>query len=189
MAFATVVCDGIYTQEEIEQLIKGIDKKGGIFGIDDLLNVKISKTYTVSVKYEDSKSKFYFSPNPGTNKVTVAVIKGYNPGWFNTEWSELDPQTESYFYTELENISNFVYVFREMVNNKTKVKQELLNAGLIVKQDKTEQAEDTELTIPPEIDETKKTNLKTFDLSEIFTNPMLILGIVALIVILFLFKK
>ena len=195
--FATVVCDQVYNSEELQDIINNIDKIGGLFKRNDLLDVKVYKTFTITVKGQDDKYIYYLSNNPTTTKVTVAVLEAYDPqGWVNIKWGkgDLDPATENYFFSELESINNFVHVFRKNIQNVVEIKNKLIELGIIVKEEK--QTQPTQPTnnsipgydIPPEVPD-KPINTSNGELSAILQNPAVLMGIVGLVVVFLIMKK
>lgn len=134
MAYATVVLDGIYSKNEVNELVKNIDYRVGWFKWDDVLNVEVKETFTITVKYKSSDGKYlyYFAKNPSIDKVTVAIIRGYNP--VVGLWSqELNDEAKREFYNQLNNIDNIVLVLEKLTRNKSEILDKLNSKGLLIK--------------------------------------------------------
>lgn len=134
MAYATVVLDGIYSKNEVEELTKNIDYRTGWFKWDDALNTEVKEIFTIDVKYKSSDGKYlyYFAKNPSIDKVTVAIIRGYNPvvGLWG---QELNNEATREFYNQLDNIDNIVLVLEKLTRNKSEILDKLNSQGLLIK--------------------------------------------------------
>lgn len=185
MALATVVLDAIYSKEDVEKLISDIDRRVGIFKWDDALNVRVVKTFTIDVYKKTQKGTYYFTNNPQLKKTTVAIIEGYNPIFGGLAAQPLDSQTKEYFYSALEQIPNFIKVYREAVYNTSRLYNDLVTAGIIAFE---EAKTDTETDVT---NNNPFVNLPiTSDVPSLLSNPYVIVGLaVGVLVLIMILKK
>lgn len=191
MALATVILDSLYSKEDISKLISDIDRRVGIFNWDDALDVRVVKTFNINVYKKTPNGTYYFANNPTLKQTTVAIIEGYNPILGGLATQPLDSQTKEYFYSALEQIPNFIKVYRQAVYNTAQLYDDLVTAGIIVfEKNQPETGEVKNNITPNPFVELPKDEVKTADLPQWLQNPYVIIGLaVGVLVLIMILKK
>ncbi|MBZ4655850.1 MAG: hypothetical protein JG759_398 [Thermoanaerobacter sp.] len=191
MAYATVVLDGIYSKNEVEELTKNIDYRTGWFKWDDALNAEVTETFSIDVKYKSSDGKYlyYFAKDPSIDKVTVAIIRGYNPVAGGLWGQELNDEAKREFFNQLNNIDNIVLVVEKLTRNKSEILDKLNSKDLLIKK---------QIYVPPPAPKPTPTPAPTptpepttsTDIGSMLSNPttLMLIGGVLLILILIMKK-
>lgn len=188
MALGTVVLDAIYSKEDVEKLISHIDRRVGLFNWDDALDVQVVKTFTIDVYKKTQKGSYYFTNNPQLKKTTVAIIEGYNPILGGLAAQPLDSQTKEYFYSALEQIPNFIKVYREAVYNTSRLYNDLVTAGIIAFEEAKTDTK-TDVTNNNPFVNLPTDQPTTSDVPSLLSNPYVIVGLAVGVLVLIVFLK